>query len=119
MEYYTKEVKIPSYGWTIKVFEPTIGELTSLIEAGKASPVDWDKICDVLPGLVREWDATDRKGVKLEINKEAMVNLPISAKQIILTAVFKFNADDEPKNASVSTPTSPPAPGEKPPEIRP
>ena len=96
--YYTQEVKIAEYGWTVKFYEPTYGEVSALSNAASQ-----DAIREMLPNLIVEWDCTGRDGSVLPKTKEGIEQLPARVVVAIAQAIFnsvKSASDPKPVSAS-------------------
>ena len=97
MTYLIKEVAIPDYGWTVKFYEPTYGEIAELRKSS-----DEDKVRQALSTIVVSWDCTDRKGDALPVTVEGMAKLPVRVLLSIAASIFKSveAVKDDPKPAS-------------------
>ena len=102
MPYLTREIKIPDYNWTVKVYDPSLGELDTLEKAYKSGDVQ--KVGEAWVPLLAGWDCTDRSESKLLVSPTTVASLPA----IVLRQMMKslqdtiFKKDDDSKNTSAS-----------------
>jgi hypothetical protein len=110
-------LKVPHYGWEIKVFEPTLEENQTIdheLQAG-FDKLDAAKLQQSFANILvpNGWNCTDRKGQLLPCNIEGVRQIPQSVflKMIAeLAEALKVGFSD-PKPSSASSPTTKAEPG--------
>ena len=101
-KYVTRKLPIPSYGWTVTIYEPSLVELQKLQKAHADGDVP--AINELWKNLIEGWDCKTRKGEPLPVTLEGIEQLPASVIKAMAMALFKAvtQGDDDPKNTSAA-----------------
>jgi hypothetical protein len=104
--YPTLTADIPMYSWKISYYEMTEGEALAFQNALTNS--NEDRMKEIITGLIKSWNCTDREGNKLPVTAEALDMLPTSVLKILITEILSAGAVSlSPKaKASSSQPTA-------------
>lgn len=91
----TRTIKIPTYDWSIEVFDPSLAEIDQLGMASETS--DLESMYTILSKLVVTWDAVNREGVPLgEPDSQTIRAIPQPVFKHLLKEAFAV-AERDPK----------------------
>jgi hypothetical protein len=107
-DYFTIDLKVKPYNWTINIYEPTVHEYEQLAAAASKKVIS-DLEAELVK-IIKSWDCTDRAGKELPIDAEGIKQIPQSVLMSIANKIIKLASEgiSDPKDGSESSPTTPP-----------